>query len=62
MNCKARKWKNNELFFGIFLEYVEKYQDEILKNNGKIPLIVEYKKDTKIECDDDFYTKHCKPI
>ncbi|WP_185908979.1 tlde1 domain-containing protein, partial [Campylobacter troglodytis] len=27
-------WKNNDEFFKVFLEYVEKYKDEILQNQG----------------------------
>ena len=55
-------WKNNDEFFKTFLNYVEKYKDEILKNKGKIPLIVKYKDSTKIECDNEIYTKYCKSI
>lgn len=33
------------------MRYVEQYKDEILKNQGKIPLIVKYKDSTKVECD-----------
>ncbi|RDU60227.1 DUF2778 domain-containing protein [Helicobacter sp. MIT 14-3879] len=55
-------WKDNEEFFKIFLAYVEKYRDRILKNQGKIPLVVKYEDSTKIECDNAAYTKYCKPI
>lgn len=55
-------WKNNNEFFRILLEYVEQYKDEILDNQGKIPLIVKYEDNTTMECDDSLYTKYCKPI
>ena len=55
-------WDKNELFFEKFLHYVEKYKEEILNNQGKIPLIVKYENNTIMECDNDFYTKYCKPI
>lgn len=45
-------WKNNNEFFRVFLEYVERYKEKILKNQGRIPLIVKYADSTKIECDD----------
>lgn len=47
-------WKNNNEFFRILLEYVEQYKDKILKNQGKIPLIVEYESSTKVECDSEW--------
>lgn len=53
-------WDKNELFFEKFLEYVEKYRNEILKNQGKIPLIVKYEDNTRLECDNNL--KYCKPI
>ncbi|TQR48639.1 hypothetical protein, partial [Campylobacter troglodytis] len=52
-------WKNNDEFFKVFLEYVEKYKDEILQNQGRVTLSVKYKKGVKIECDSDYYTKQC---
>ena len=55
-------WDKNELFFEKFLHYVEKGKEEILNNQGKIPLIVKYEDNTIMECDNDFYTKYCKPI
>ena len=55
-------WKNNNEFVIILLKYVEQYQDEILKNWGKIPLVVKYEDDTTMECDSNFYTKYYKPI
>ncbi|EDO7990867.1 DUF2778 domain-containing protein, partial [Campylobacter coli] len=55
-------WKNNNEFFRILLEYVERYKDEILKNQGKIPLVVKYEDNTTMECDSNFYTKYYKPI
>ena len=47
-------WKNNNEFFKTLLRYVEQYKSEILKNQGKIPLIVEYESSTKIECDSEW--------
>lgn len=41
-------------FFEIFLKYVKKYKEEILNNQGKIPLIVKYEDTTKVECDSNF--------
>ena len=55
-------WDKNELFFDKLLDYVKRYKDEILKNQGKIPLVVKYEDNTTMECDSDFYTKYCKPI
>jgi len=61
-------WENNNSFFKILLEYTEKYKDKILKNQGKIPLIVKYEDSTKVECDNvDLFgqsidTKYCKPV
>ncbi|TQR55832.1 hypothetical protein, partial [Campylobacter troglodytis] len=52
-------WKNNDEFFKVFLEYVEKYKDEILQNQGKIALIVKYRSGITVKCDDDYYTKQC---
>ncbi|OCR07500.1 hypothetical protein BA184_09155, partial [Helicobacter pullorum] len=52
----------NELFFDKLLHYVEQYKDEILDNQGKIPLIVKYEDNTTMECDANRYTKYCKPI
>ena len=52
-------WKSNEEFFKLFLEYVEKYKDEILQNQGKIALIVKYRSGITVKCDDDYYTKQC---
>lgn len=46
--------KNNNEFFRILLKYVEKYKDEILNNQSKIPLVVEYKDSAKIECDNEW--------
>ena len=53
-------WKNNDDFFKVFLEYVEKHKKDILLNQGKIPLTVKYKNNIKVECDNDFYTKQCQ--
>ncbi len=47
-------WDKNELFFEKLLHYVEQYQDEILKNQGKIPLVVKYENNTTMECDNNF--------
>ncbi|MCX2683919.1 hypothetical protein OQH60_08630 [Campylobacter sp. MIT 21-1685] len=61
-------WKNNDEFFRIFLKYVKKYKEEILNNQGKIPLIVKYEDTTKVECDNivlsdkSIHTNYCKPI
>ena len=53
-------WKNNDDFFKVFLEYVEKHKKDILLNQGKIPLTVKYKNNIKVECDNSTFTKHCK--
>lgn len=55
-------WRGNEKFFEIFLNCIDKYKTEILSSGGKIPLIVKYEYNTKMECDNTFFTKHCKPI
>lgn len=61
-------WDKNEMFFEKFLNYVEQYKDEILKNQGKIPLIVKYEDSTKVECDNvvlfnqGIDTNYCKPV
>ena len=52
-------WKNNDEFFKVLLEYVNKYRDDTLQNQGRVPLSVKYKNGIKIECDSDYYTKQC---
>lgn len=51
-------WDKNELFFEKFLGYVEEYKNDILKNDGKIPLGVKYEDSAKVECGSNL--KYCK--
>ncbi|TQR50219.1 hypothetical protein DMC01_12830 [Campylobacter troglodytis] len=48
-------WKNNNDFFKVLLEYVKQNKDQILQNQGKIPLSVKYDDGLKINCDDKIY-------